>query len=282
MPVGMGRGDDLLQRAVFALNNHRPDEAERIARDVLKAVPQQPQALQILGRALLVQGRAQDAITLLEPVARSRHDPEIDTQLAMALHKVGRDEDALARLKRATKRPPPYVPALRELGSLLYAMERYPEAAEALRLAVQAAPMMPDLAIQLGYAYLQCRNCADAKAAFGRALDIAPAPDALFGMARAHQGAGENAPAVEFFRRHLVGQARQLGGLAQPRPLSARTRRARCRLRMLSHGGARRRQTLRQRARLVGEIGPRPVLAETERGSALPAGAKKLALRRLT
>ena len=89
MPVGMGRGDDLLQRAVFALNNHRPDEAERIARDVLKAVPQQPQALQILGRALLVQGRAQDAIALLEPVARSRHDPEIDTQLAMALRKVG-------------------------------------------------------------------------------------------------------------------------------------------------------------------------------------------------
>jgi Flp pilus assembly protein TadD len=206
MQVGMGRGDDLLQRAVFALNNHRPDEAERIARDVLKAVPQQPQALQILGRALLVQGRAQDAIALLEPVARSRHDPEIDTQLAMALRKVGRDEDALARLKRATKRPPPYVPALRELGSLLYAMDRYHEAAEALRLAVQAAPMMPDLAIQLGYAYLQCRNCADAKAAFGRALEIAAAPDALFGMARAHQGAGENAPAVEFFRRHLVAK----------------------------------------------------------------------------
>ena len=56
MPAGPGpsRGDELLQRAVYALNNQRPDEAERIAREVLKATPQHPTAFQVLGRALLL------------------------------------------------------------------------------------------------------------------------------------------------------------------------------------------------------------------------------------
>ncbi|HUD85860.1 MAG TPA: tetratricopeptide repeat protein [Xanthobacteraceae bacterium] len=206
MPAGPGRGDELLQRAVYALNNQHPDEAERIARDVLKAIPQHTPALHVLGRALLLQGRAEDAIALLEPASRSRHDPEIDTQLAAALRKAGRDEDALARLRRTTKRQP-YPPALRELGSLLYAMERYDEAIEALRRGVEGAPMMPDLSIQLGYAYYATRNCTDAKAAFGRALQIAPNDsDALFGMARSHQGDGENQPAVDYFRRYLISR----------------------------------------------------------------------------
>jgi tetratricopeptide (TPR) repeat protein len=204
-PGGAGRSDVALQRAVYALNNQNPSEAQRIAGEVLKAEPRHAQALYVVGCALLMQGRAEDAITPLENAARGRHDPAIDTQLAIALRQAGRPDDALARLKRATKRQPPYAAAYHELGRLLVAMGRYDEAIEALRRGLEVAPMMPQLSIQLGYALLSRRKCNEAKAAFGRALEISPgSTDALFGIAKAHRELGENEAAAEYFRRSLM------------------------------------------------------------------------------
>jgi tetratricopeptide (TPR) repeat protein len=219
MPIGTGhlrasdadRGD-ALRRARLALDGQRPQDAQRICEDVLKAEPRHAQALHIFGCALLMQGRSQDAIAPLETAARELRDPEVDTLLAIALRQVDRHEDALSRLKRATKRRPPYATAFHELGYLLFSLERYDEAIEALRRGLDIAPMMPELSIQLGYVLLQRRNFADAKLAFARALDISPAsPDALYGMAKAHQEIGENAPAADYFRRYLVSRPDDAG-----------------------------------------------------------------------
>jgi tetratricopeptide (TPR) repeat protein len=202
---GAGRGDDALARAIFALNNQRPGEAELIAGEVLKADPRHARALQIFGHALLMQGRFHDAIAALEPAARGLHDPAIDTQLAIALRQAGRPEDALARLKRATKRRPPFALAFAELGGLLFAMKRNDEAVEAFNRGLEAAPAMPELSIQLGHVFLALRNSASAKAAFARALALAPsAASALWGMGKAHQQIGENRAAVEYFRCCLM------------------------------------------------------------------------------
>ena len=121
-----------------------------------------------------MQGRAEAAVSPLEAAARGRHDPEIETQLALALSQLGRRDDALSRLKRASKRQPPYAPAFHGLGSLLFAMERYDEAIEALRRGVAVAPMMPEMTIQLGNVLLQRRKYEEASAAFGQALTISP------------------------------------------------------------------------------------------------------------
>lgn len=198
------RGDDPLQRAVFALNSQRPEEAERIANEVLRSDPRQPRAQFILGCAALMRGRVEDAIAFLEDAGRGRHDPEIDTQLAIALRLADRQDDALSRLKRVAKRHPTYIAAFRELGSLLAAMERYDEAIDALRRGLEAAPMMAEFSVQLGYVYLARRDSGNAKAAFARALEISAGSfDALNGMARAHQEIGENDAAAGYFRRAL-------------------------------------------------------------------------------
>jgi len=204
---GAGRGDDALQRATFALNGQRPNEAELLAGEVLKYDPRNIRALHILGYALLMQGRPQDTIAALDPAARSLHDPEIDTQIAIALRQAGRIEDALSRLRRATKRRPPYAAAFHELGSLLLSLKRYDEATETLRRGLEIAPMMPELSIRLGYVFLLRRNFADAKVAFARALGISPGSyDAQFGMAKAHQEVGESDAAAGYFRRCLVNK----------------------------------------------------------------------------
>jgi tetratricopeptide (TPR) repeat protein len=206
MPDGFAsRGDDPLQRAMFALDGGRPQEAERIAGEVLKADPHHGRALYISGCALIMQRRADAAIAPLEAAARGRHDPEIDTMLAIALRQVGRNEDALRRLKLATKRRPPYAASFHELGCLLVSLDRDDEAIEAFRRGLEVAPMMSVLYVQLGQIFLRRRNCADAKWAFARALEISPgSPDALFGIARAHQEVGESAAAADYFRRYLV------------------------------------------------------------------------------
>ena len=172
--TGGGGRSEPLQQAAFALNAKQPEEAQRIAEEILKRDPRNAGALHILGFALLMRGRAQDAVAPLEAAARGRHDPEIETRLALALSQIGRRDDALSRLKRAAKRRPPYPPAFHGLGTLLFAMERCDEAIEVLRGGVKVAPMMPELSTLLGSVYLKQRNFGEAKAAFGQALAISP------------------------------------------------------------------------------------------------------------
>lgn len=195
---------EAVQRARLALNSDRPQDAERIADEILKNDPHDAQGLHIRGCVLLMRKRAAEAIAPLEVAAQSLRDPETDTLLAMALREAGRPDEALARLKRATKRQPPYAPAFRELGYLLMALDRCDEAIEAIGRGLQIAPMMPLLSMQLGDVFLRCRNFVQAKSAFARALEISPtSTDALFGMAKAHHSLGEYASAVDYYRRCL-------------------------------------------------------------------------------
>jgi tetratricopeptide (TPR) repeat protein len=197
--------DTALQRARVALNRDRPQDAERIADEILKREPRYGAALQVRGCALLMQKRAAEALGPLQAAAQSLRDAETDTLLAMALRQTGRTEEALSRLKRAIKRQPAYAPAFHELGYLLMLLEHYDEAIEALRRGLEIAPMMPQLSIELGEVALRRRSYGEAKAAFGRALEIAPnSTDALFGLAKAHQALGEAAPAAAYYRRCLV------------------------------------------------------------------------------
>jgi len=199
--------DPMLRQAALALDADRPREAERIAKDALAGSPRDAHALHILGCALLMQGRAKEAIAPLEAARRSRgrHDPEIETHLAIALWRVGRPEEAATRLKRSCKRDPPYAPAFLELGAVLSSIGHHQEAIEVLRRGLDIAPMMPQLSIACGYAYLDSRDPTNAKVEFARALEILPrSAEALLGMARAHRQSGDVQTAADYFRRCLV------------------------------------------------------------------------------
>jgi tetratricopeptide (TPR) repeat protein len=187
------------------LDSNRPQEAQRIAEGILKGDPRRAQAMHILGCALLMQNRAADAIAPLEDAARALRDPETDTLFAIALRRVGRNEDALSRLKRATKRRPAFGAAFHEFGYLLFSMERYDEAIEVLSQAHELLPMMPELSILLGNVFLACRNFQSAKTYFARALNISPnSSDAMYGLGMAHWRLCEYRPAADLFRGHLM------------------------------------------------------------------------------
>jgi Flp pilus assembly protein TadD len=265
-PIALGYGakpGDLLQQATFALNANRPQEAQRIAQLILKTEPRHAKALHVLGCALLMQDRIADAVAPLEEAARASRDPETDTALAIALRRIGRVEDALSRLKRAIKRRPPYAPAFHELGYLLMSLEHFDEAIEALRRGLEIAPMMPELSILLGNVFLECRNFPNAKVSFARAL-----------AAVRTSGRGGSVSALP------DAQTRRREHVTRSRPLSSGTRAARRWLRVFLQSGARAIETLWHRAGRAGELGPLPVLAQTERRRAFFARDEKLTLRR--
>ena len=195
-----------LQWATAAIDQGRPDDAERLARSVLARIPQHSAALHLLGCALLLQGHPRQAIAPLERAVRANQDPAIETQLAIALRQTGRTDDALVRLQRATKRRPAYPAAFHELGFLLFSLHRIDEAIAVIGQGLEIAPRMPELSVLLGGIYHARRDRAKAKAAYAHALAVAPGhAGAHYGMGVVLFDDGEFSLAAEHLERSLAG-----------------------------------------------------------------------------
>lgn len=194
-----------LQSAAAAIQAGRPQEAEHIAAGVLKTNAGSLPALQLLGTALLMQGRGKEAIAPLERAARASRDAATETELGVALRQANRREEARERLERAIKRKPPFPPAFLELGGVLAALDRHDEATAILQQGLAIAPNFPDLSMELGRVYAARGKNIEARAAFARAVALAPGhADALFALARAFQAERDFAKAADAYRRLLA------------------------------------------------------------------------------
>jgi len=183
----------------------RPQEAERLAASVLKSNRGNVLAAQILGRALLVQNRAVEAIVPLEKAARRGEDPAVETDLAIALAAVGRRDEALDQLRRATARRPPYPPAFVEHGGQLSKIGRLDEAVAVLESGLALAPDAVDLRMELGFVHLKRNDRAMARVMFLQVQAAAPnRHDVLPALARVMGLDGEYAAAADLFR-HALG-----------------------------------------------------------------------------
>jgi Flp pilus assembly protein TadD len=193
-----------LEKAILAFRMQRPDEAERLASDVLKSNRGNVLAAQILGRALLMQNRAREAIDPLQRAARRSDDPEIETLLAAALAASGRDDEAFEQLRRTTARRPPFLPAFLELGRTLGDIGRFDEAIAALESGLALAPDALDLQMGLGYLHLKRNDRAKARALFAQVLAAAPGRhEALVALAKVMALDGDYADAADLYRRAL-------------------------------------------------------------------------------
>jgi Flp pilus assembly protein TadD len=203
-----------LQWATAALNDGRPDEAERFAANVLARIPQHPKALYLLGCALLRQNRAAQAVAPLERAARGLQESPVETQLGIALRQVGRTDDALARLRRATKRRPAHPEAFHELGYLLSSLGHRDEAVTVIEHGIQLAPGVIELPILLGVVHQSRGDRAKAKAAYAQALVIAPDhPGAHYGMGMVMIADADYARAAEHLQRALASNSADVQAL---------------------------------------------------------------------
>jgi tetratricopeptide (TPR) repeat protein len=186
-----------LESAVLALRMQRPNEAERLAAGVLKSNRGDVLAAQLLGRALLMQNRAGEAIVPLERAARRSDDPAIKTLLAQALAAVGRSSEALDHLREATARRLPFPPAFLQYAAQLAKIGRFDEAIAVLESGLGLTPDALDLRMELGFVHLQRNNRATARAIFLEVLEAAPGRyDVLPALAKVMALDGEYAAAA--------------------------------------------------------------------------------------
>jgi tetratricopeptide (TPR) repeat protein len=136
--------DDILRLGVRALEEHRAPDAERLARDALARDSRHPDALHLLGVALLAQKRAREAVAPLEQAAGERSSSRIETHLAKALLESGRDSEALMRLQRAIETPAAFRGRVSAARDLACSMRRFDEAARPKR-GLEAEPTSVDL-----------------------------------------------------------------------------------------------------------------------------------------
>ena len=196
--------DEMLGRAVRAIQALRADEAERLAGEVLRSRPGDAVALKVLGHALLMQGQPVPAIVHLQDAARRGDDPATELLVAKALCAAGRGEDALDQLRRTVGRRPPFPMAFVELGDQLGDLGRFDEAAEVLESGLELAPDAVVLRLGLGYLDLKRNDRAGARAAVrAGAGGSAERHDVLVALARVMALDGEYAAAADLYRRAL-------------------------------------------------------------------------------
>jgi Flp pilus assembly protein TadD len=193
-----------LENAVLALRMQRPGEAERLAAGVLKSDRGNAVAAQVLGRALLMQNRAAEAIVPLQRAARRSDDPAIETELAIALAAAGRRDEALDQLRRTTVRRPPFAQAFVEHGALLAKTGRLEEAVVVLESGLALMPEVLDLRMELGFVHLKRNDRATARTLFQQVRAAAPERyDVLPALAKVMAMDGKYAAAADLFRRAL-------------------------------------------------------------------------------
>jgi len=201
-PAQPGGGNPALDRAILALQMRRPDEAERLASQVLKADRGNIAAAQILARALLIQNRIAEAIVPLERAARRSQDPVIETLLSGALAAAGRVDEAIDLLRVTTARRPPYPPAFAELGGQLSKLGRIEESFAVFQSGLELTPGVTDLLMGLGNLHLKTNDRARARAAFLQVQTAEPGRfDAMSGLANVMALDGEYAAAADLYRR---------------------------------------------------------------------------------
>ena len=192
---------------MLALQMQRPDEAERLASDVLKSNRGSILAAQILGRALLMQNRPDEAIDPLKKAARRGDDPEIETLFAVALAAAGQGAAALDQLHRTTARRPPFAPAFIELGRQLDNNGQIEEGIAVLEDGLALVPDSADLRMGLGHFHIKRNGRAKARALFMAVRAAAPQRyDAIVALAQVMALDGDYADAAGLYRHALALQ----------------------------------------------------------------------------
>ncbi|MDE1149523.1 MAG: tetratricopeptide repeat protein [Azospirillaceae bacterium] len=170
---------DILQQGIALHQAGRLDEAEPLYRQVLAAVPGQPDTCRLLGALYLQGGRPALAIAPLRAVLTANPDhAEALNNLRVAYAALGQVDQAVAFLRElVVARPQAVAPAL-VLATTLWQAGRPAEAVPHFRQVVALAPGHADgwvgLARCLDAVGLEADDGEEADAAYGRAIALTP------------------------------------------------------------------------------------------------------------
>lgn len=197
----------LLRQAIAALRGRQPAEAERLAAEVYRSAPRVVLAAQILGEALMIQARYDEAIAPLQAAAALAGDAATTLLLAKALEAAGKAVDALSTFRRAASCRPAFIPAFLELGERLRRAGDLDGADRIFADGLAVDPTAAVLHIGLAYVALDRGDRAKARAQFQTVHDRWPGrADAFAGLARVSALEGDHLRAAEHWRAYIAAQ----------------------------------------------------------------------------
>ena len=161
-----------------ALRLHRAGDlasAAVIYREILQAVPNQPDALNLLGLITQQSGAHPQAIELfIKAAAASPKNPACPLNRGVSLRALGRQEEALAAFGQALALDPKHAEAHHQLGNALKSLHRFAEAAVSLRRAVELNAKNAVIWLNLGAALIEISARDEAIGCFRRAIKLEP------------------------------------------------------------------------------------------------------------
>ncbi len=152
---------------------------------------------------LIEEGRAREALPLLEEAARKAPDSAaIHFHLGLALSETGDDSRAIAAFRRVLEIDPDIRPARLNLAHLLIRAQQPAEAVPLLEECLEEQPDDPKAAFLLGRALAGSGRWREAAGAFEKAARKQPQDlDTAFALAEAWQRAGEKQKAAAVYAR---------------------------------------------------------------------------------
>jgi tetratricopeptide (TPR) repeat protein len=150
-------------------------EAEAACRQILRAQPNLPEAVHLLGLIAHQQGKLDDAIEHLQRACRLAPRAALfHANLGEMQRLAGRPRRAVEEARRALAIEPKMPAALGNLGVALFELKEFEQAASAQRQAIAADPNFAAAHSNLGNALHSLHRFDEAVAAYRRAIELAP------------------------------------------------------------------------------------------------------------
>jgi len=167
----MALGHSLLAQSL--LQNGKTDEALQVMRDARARGAASDSLLRQLGLTLAESGRGAEAVGILEPLAK-KGEPQALNALALAYSEAGRQKEALETLRKVLKDDPDNPKAFEQLGLVELRLGHWEEARKNTRRALELNPALPLAWNNLGVALFQAGQVAPALDAWQKAASLKP------------------------------------------------------------------------------------------------------------
>jgi tetratricopeptide (TPR) repeat protein len=171
-PPNLGQA---LQEAVALQQQGRLREAEKIYTRVLKALPDQFDALNLLGTIKAQRGQAGEAYRLITAALKvNPRAPDAWVNLGIVLHALKRDQEALESFDKALELKPGDADALHQRANALLTLGRAQDALSAVHQVLALIPRHPQARLNRGLALAALERHGEALAEFDDALALFP------------------------------------------------------------------------------------------------------------
>jgi tetratricopeptide (TPR) repeat protein len=201
-----------LARLYRLRNDH--DKAEEVLRGMLKEDPDNEPAIEQLTQLLLDEGKAPEAIALLEDVTKRSPSPAMLDLLGDAYTQSHDLPNAETAYRKAVELDPSELSHQRGLGQTLMSEEKYPQALEVYQKLTELMPDDADVYLRMAQIYRELHQLGKAEDNLVKARQYAPGSlEVMYNEAMLYQAQGRNEDAIRVLSDAVTGIKGQTAGL---------------------------------------------------------------------